>query len=145
MILKIFIKSILLVSLVFSNFCLSADRGELENKIAELYRYDVTVDLYMDAYKTKLDNMYPNVTIEQLESMYSDAFEYGRKRYIESYIKGLSVYSDVELEELVEFYETEFGQKLIIKNIEANEIVTNDMIDASEDFNQALIEFSNKR
>ena len=106
MIIKFLIHIFFLVSLVFANICISADRGEMEKKLVELYRYDVTVDLYMDAYKTKLDNMYPNVTIEQLESMYSDAFEYGRNRYIESYIKGLSVYSDLELEELIEFYES---------------------------------------
>ncbi len=134
------------VSIVcFWLLCLSfplqaTERIKLENEISDIFGFEETVEHYFIEYKKQILKLYPKLTDEYVESNFNSAFRYGKKRYMESYMKGLSVYTDEDLKELINYYRSDEGKWVIEKNLESNSIVRDDLVIAYDDFNRVLIE-----
>ncbi|GAB2652057.1 hypothetical protein GCM10026988_20950 [Vibrio panuliri] len=112
----------------------------MENEISQILGFEQTVAHYFVEYKKQLFKLYPKLTEEYVESNYGSVFKYGKKRYMNAYIKGLSVYTDEELKQLIEFYKSDKGKWIVKKNLESNIIVLDDLALASDDFNKVFIE-----
>ena len=134
-------KSVFFSSLLFVSLSIQAnERSELENEASEILGFKETVNYYFLGYRKKLSELYPSLTEEYFESNYGLVFKYGQERYMKSYIKGLSVYSDEELRKLINYYKSDEGKWIIKKNLESNAIVLDDLKKASDDFNKVFIE-----
>ncbi|WP_064608955.1 DUF2059 domain-containing protein [Photobacterium sp. J15] len=132
--------SIIAFSLLFFSSSLFADeRTDLEQKIAEVMDIEGLADKSVSIYRVELLRLYPSLSPAYLDSEFEQVFEFGKQRYIESYMKGYSVYSDNELRELIKFYETDFGQWYLEKALKFNATAQADMGNAAKDFNDAFI------
>lgn len=112
----------------------------MENEISEILGFEQTVEHYFVEYKKQLFKLYPNFTEEYVELNYAPVFQYGKKRYMNAYMKGLLVYSDEELRQLIDYYKSDKGKWIVKKNLESNVIVLDDLALASDDFNKVFIE-----
>lgn len=158
-------KNVFICSLLFVSLSLHASqRSELEHEVAETLGFKETARHSFIGYKKQLVEVYSSLVEDYFESKYGLDFQYGqekymesymkelsvfndeeldkygKERYMESYIKGLSVYSDEELRKLINFYQSDEGKWIIKKNLESNAIVLDDLKKASDDFNKVFIE-----
>ncbi|KHT44737.1 DUF2059 domain-containing protein [Vibrio sinaloensis] len=133
--------SLLCFWLLLASLPLQAEeRSKMENEISQILGFEQTVEHYFVEYKKQLFKRYPKLTEEYVESNYGSVFQYGKKRYMNAYMKGLSVYSDDELRQLIDFYKSDKGKWIVKKNLESNVIVLDDLALASDDFNKVFIE-----
>lgn len=107
--------------------------------MADILGFKETVDHYFMEYRNQLVKLYPFLTDEYFESNYGSVFQYGKERYMESYMKGLSIYTDEELKKRLEYYNSDEGKWIIKKNLESNKIILDDLTRASGDFNEVFI------
>ncbi|MGF1911312.1 hypothetical protein L4C38_17965 [Vibrio kasasachensis] len=133
-------KIMVIYLLLFFSLPLQAnERGDLENEMADILGFKETVDHYFMEYRNQLVKLYPFLTDEYFESNYGSVFQYGKERYMESYMKGLSIYTDEELKKRLEYYNSDEGKWIIKKNLESNKIILDDLTRASGDFNEVFI------
>ncbi|MEZ9394759.1 hypothetical protein AB4222_23005 [Vibrio splendidus] len=118
----------------------ATERSKMENEISEILGFEQIVEHYFVEYKKQLFKLYPNFKEEYVELNYAPVFQYGKKRYINAYMKGLLVYSDEELRQLIDYYKSDNGKWIVKKNLESNVIVLDDLALASDDFNKVFIE-----
>ncbi|NIY83698.1 hypothetical protein [Vibrio hepatarius] len=152
-------------SLLFVSLSLHASqRSELEHEVAETLGFKETarhsfirhkkqiVELYSllaeDYFESKYDLDYQYGQEKYMESymkelsVFSDdeLDKYGQQRYMQSYLKGLSVYTDEELKKLIDYYQSDEGKWIIKKSLESNSIIVDDLENTSDDLNKIFVE-----
>ncbi|WP_172380899.1 hypothetical protein [Vibrio sp. Vb339] len=119
---------------------LATERSNMEQKVSELLGFEDSVEHCFDEYKRQLIKLYPQLTNEYIDFNYGAAFEYGKKRYMESYMKSLSVYSDKEIKTIIDDHYLMNNWLMNEKRLESNKILINELSLAYEDVNAMFIE-----
>ena len=135
---------LLILSLFFfSSATYGSERDDMENQILKALAIDKVAEKAIDSYINETMRLY-NLDREFLNEHFTDVFANAEKRYINSFAKGLSVYSDAELSQLLEFYNSDFGKWYLLKSEQFNskslEYLPNMMKLLNEEFAQRIKE-----
>ena len=111
---------IIIAVLSIATIAFASSRIENENILFDKMGIEAIITKSINAYKSEVIRLYPNINKDILDKEYSDIFIKAKNNFRDSYKKAFRVYSDDEIQRLVKFYETEFGSWLINKSIEFN-------------------------
>ncbi|MCP3928581.1 MAG: hypothetical protein GY705_05710 [Bacteroidetes bacterium] len=118
---KMIRKILIILSVVFTaSIAMAASRAENEKILYEKMGIEAIVVKSIVTYKSEIIRLYPDLNQNILEQKYHDIFSRAETNFKNSYINAFSIYSDEELQKLVEFYNTEFGIWLESKSNEFN-------------------------
>jgi len=135
-----FIFLFVFLTLSLSQNSLAIDRKELESRIIETMDVESVVKKSIAVYRKEMLRLYPTLSEEYLDLHYGDVLAQGEKRYLQMYVKSLSIYNRDELQQILDFYDTEFGQWFLKKSRDYNNAVQQDMGNAAKELNDAIIE-----
>ena len=134
----IILSLILNVSSIYAN-----DRESMSKEILKAMAIDKMAEKAIGSYVNETMRLY-DLDREFLNKHFTDIFKRAEIRYLESFTKGLDVYSDDELSKLLEFYQSEFGKWYLRKAEEFNskslEHLPNMMKNLNEEFAQRIEE-----
>lgn len=116
------VKKILIIfSVVFTAIiAMAASRAENEKILYEKMGIEAIVVKSIVTYRSEIIRLYPDLNKDILDQKYHDIFLRAEANFKNAYFQAFSVYSDEELQKLVEFYNTEFGIWLTNKSHEFN-------------------------
>lgn len=103
-----------------TNLAIAASRAENERILYEKMGIEAIIVKSIVSYKSEIVRLYPDLNQNILDQKYYDIFSRAESNYRNAYYEAFKVYSDEELQKIVDFYSTEFGMWVTNKGNEFN-------------------------
>ena len=100
----------ILILLIFSQAGFAADRDEMVRYFIELEDIESVADKMIVKMRDELIGSDKKITNANFAETYGDLFEDYRDAYITANIRACDVYSDQQINDLYEFYQSDFGK-----------------------------------